>query len=143
MNSPNNSSKPEVAGWTPETPVSVPPLLMWPPRPAKILKYLFGFPGLYFPWIAIDAILALGLWALLLAGGADLASVAPGGIARIFGSNLIMPAAFYGGWHPYLYGRRVQGTRFKYNPRWPAAEDRSFLFGRPAISNVFWSLGSG
>jgi sterol desaturase/sphingolipid hydroxylase (fatty acid hydroxylase superfamily) len=143
MNSPNNSSKPEVAGWTPETPVSVPPLLMWPPRPAKILKYLFGFPGLYFPWIAIDAILALGLWALLLAVGADLAHLAPGWIALIFGSNLIIAAAFYGGWHHYLYGRRVQGTRFKYNPRWPAAEDRSFLFGRPAISNVFWSLGSG
>jgi sterol desaturase/sphingolipid hydroxylase (fatty acid hydroxylase superfamily) len=143
MNSPNDASEPGLAGWTPDLPLSVPPLLKWPPNPVKILAYLFGFPGLYFPWIAVDAAIALAVWEILQATHTDLAHLQFEWIAMLVGLNLLIACGFYGAWHHYLYGRRAQGIRFKYNARWPAAQDRSFLFGRPATSNVFWSLASG
>jgi sterol desaturase/sphingolipid hydroxylase (fatty acid hydroxylase superfamily) len=140
MTSPNHASEPAGAGWTPETPIGVPPLLMWPLRPRKILQYLFG---LYFPWIALYAIFALAVWEALQAVGADLTHLAPGWITLIVGLNLVIAAGFYGSWHHHLYGRRAQGIRFKYNARWPATENSNFLFGRQTASNVLWSLGSG
>ena len=143
MCSPHEAIDATAPGWTPEVPVSVPPLLIWPPNPAKILRYLFGFPGLYFPWLAIFALIALGLWEAIRATGADLAHLRPGWVGLLLGLNLLIVAAFYGTWHYYLYGRRVQGIRFKYNPRWPPDKDSRFLFGRPNVSNVIWSLASG
>jgi sterol desaturase/sphingolipid hydroxylase (fatty acid hydroxylase superfamily) len=143
MGSPNDVREPALAGWTPEQPVGVPPLLQWPPRPGKILRYLAGFPGFYFPWIALFALIALALCAALQAMGSDLSRLSPGWIALVLGFNTLVAAGFYGAWHHQLYGRRAQGVRFKYNPRWQASEDKNFLFGRPTASNMFWTLGSG
>ena len=143
MSSANEMSDAPPAGWTPEVPLTVPPLLMWPPKPGKILKYLFGFPGLFFPWIAIDALTALAIWITLKQAGFDLRHLTAGWIGLQLLLSLLIVAGFYGAWHYYLYGRRVQGNRYKYNPRWPADKDPSFLFGRPTVSNVFWSLASG
>jgi sterol desaturase/sphingolipid hydroxylase (fatty acid hydroxylase superfamily) len=143
MRSPSDMPEPATAGWIPEEPVGVPPLLQWPPRPKKILGYMFGFPGFYFPWIALYALFALALWAALVAVGAELKSFSLNWIAPLVAFNLLLAIVVYGLWHHRLYSRRAQGTRFKYNPRWLADEDKKFLFGRPTASNVFWTLGSG
>jgi sterol desaturase/sphingolipid hydroxylase (fatty acid hydroxylase superfamily) len=143
MGSPEDVPESAAAGWTPEQPVSVPPVLEWPPRPKRVLAYLFGFPGIYFPWIALYALFALALWAALLSMRADLSRLSFGWIALVVGFNTLAAVAIYGSWHHRLYVRRAQGVRFKYNARWPAIEDRNFLFGRPTASNVFWTLGSG
>ena len=139
MTLPNDAPEP-LTGWTPDTPLNVPPILMWPPRPTKILRYLFA---LYVPWIVLYGALAWAQYKVLLAMHADLTHLSPGWIALILGLNLASAIAFYGGWHHYLYGRRAQGLRFKYNPRWPATGNSSFWLGRQTASNVLWSLISG
>jgi len=131
------------SGWTPELPLRVPPPLEWPPRPLRIMRYLFGFPGVYLPWAALYALLAYGLWRLLIATGSDLAVLSPRWILPLLGCNLAIAALFYSAWHSWLYGRRKQGIAFKYNASWPKEDGTHFLFGRPLASNVFWSLSSG
>jgi sterol desaturase/sphingolipid hydroxylase (fatty acid hydroxylase superfamily) len=132
-----------IGGWSPELPLTVPALLLWPPQPRKVLKYLFGFPGLFFPWMALYAAIAVGVWGLLKWTGSDVARLSVGWIALVLVCNEVIAAGFYGAWHHLLYRRRAQGLRFKYNPNWPKERGDKFLFGRPMASNVFWSLVSG
>ena len=65
MSSPDDIPESAAAGWQPDVPITLPAPLLWPPRPMKVLAYLFGFPGLYFPWLTLYALIALGLWLLL------------------------------------------------------------------------------
>jgi sterol desaturase/sphingolipid hydroxylase (fatty acid hydroxylase superfamily) len=109
----------------------------------KVLAYLFGFPGLYLPWIALYALIALGLWGLLQLNHADLAHLVAGWPVLLLACNALIAVVFYGGWHYRLYWRRAQGSRFKYNPDWPKERERKFLFGRQTRSNLFWALASG
>jgi len=140
----SSSALPESAsgGWAPELPITVPAPLLWPPQPMKVLKYLFGFPGLYFPWLALYALIAFGIWTLLQVTGSDLRHLSAVWIALVVGCNAVITASFYGAWHYWLYVRRSQGIQFKYNPNWPKDSSDKFLFGRPTASNVFWTLCS-
>ena len=130
-------------GWHPEVPITVPPLLLWPPRPIKVLEYLFGFPGLYFPWLTLYALIALGLWSVLEVAHADFAHMSAGWPLLLLAYNEAVAIAFYGTWHYRLYWRRMQGVKFKYNPNWPKESDQRFLFGNQTRSNFFWTLVSG
>lgn len=143
MSLPSDMPDSTTGGWTPELPITVPAPLLWPPQPMKVLRYLFGFPGLFFPWIALYAAIAVGLWELLRESGSDLRHLSAGWIALVIGCNAVLAASVYGAWHYRLYGRRVQGLQFKYNSSWPKESSDKFLFGRPTASNVFWTLGSG
>ena len=107
-----------------------------------LLKYLFGFPGLFFPWLALYAGIAAGLWEILQATGSDLTRLSVGWIALLLACNEVIALSFYGAWHSVLYGRRFQGVRFKYNSSWPKEQSHLFLFGKPLASNIFWSLAS-
>ena len=140
---PGDMPESTAGGWTPELPITVPAPLLWPPQPMKVLRYLFGFPGLFFPWIALYAAIAVGLWELLRESGSDLRHLSAGWIALVIGCNAVLAASVYGAWHYRLYGRRAQGLQFKYNSSWPKQSSDKFLFGRPTASNVFWTLGSG
>lgn len=143
MSSTKDSPESKSGGWAPDLPMTVPPLLLWPPQPSKLLRYFFGFPGLLFPWLTVFALMAVGLWALLQATGADFAHLTAGWIVMLLACNEAIAVMFYGAWHYVLYGGRLQGTKFKYNPSWPKEQSHLFLFGKPHVSNVFWSLASG
>ncbi len=143
MTSPRTDTDATTGGWTPELPLRVPPPLQWPPRPLPVLRYLFGFPGVYFPWTALYALAAYVLWTLLSGTGVDLTAFSADWIMMLLACHLAIATAFYGAWHLRLYGRRAQGIAFKYNPNWPSEHGAHFLFGRPLASNVVWSLCSG
>lgn len=143
MSSPIEMPSSQTSGWTPKLPLTVPAPLMWPPQPVKVLKYLFGFPGLFFPWLAIYAGIAVGLWKLLEATNSDLTHLSVGWIALLFACNEVLALGIYGTWHYVFYGRRLQGTQFKYNANWPKEQSDLFLFRKPLTSNIFWSLVSG
>lgn len=143
MNSPRDEAKELQSGWTPDVPLRVPPLLEWPPRPLGILKYLVGFPSVYLPWTALYALLAFGVWHLLSSVSQAVGEFSIAWFATLLIVNLTIATLFYGAWHSRLYGRRAQGTEFKYSAQWPAESGKQFLFGRPLVSNVIWSLGSG
>ena len=35
--------------WRPAKPIALAPINNWPPRPAALVKWLFGFPGYLWP----------------------------------------------------------------------------------------------
>jgi len=143
MSSADDIAESAGAGWQPDVPITVPPPLLWPPRPMKVLAYLFGFPGLYFPWLTLYALIALGLWLLLQVMHADFRHILAGWPLVLLACNELIAIAFYGLWHRRLYSSRVQGTAFKYNVNWPRERDDRFLFAQQTRSNVFWTLVSG
>ena len=127
-------------GWHPDVPLTVPAPLLWPPRLLKVLAYL---RGLYFPWLMLYALIALGLWQLLQLLHADFSHIAAVWALCLLACNELIAIAFYGAWHYPLYSRRAQGVQFKYNPNWPREHDERFLFAQQTRCNVFWALGSG
>lgn len=143
MSSAQKQPESAVGGWHPEVPIPLPPPLLWPPQPLKVLNYLFGFPGLYFPSLAFFALIALGLWWVLQAAGSDFSRLSIGWIALLLACNALIATAWYGAWHYRLYWRRAQGVRFKYNSSWPRERDARFLFDQQTRSNVFFALVSG
>ena len=143
MSSPIDTPTSRTGGWAPDLPLTVPAPLLWPPQPLALLRYLFGFPGLFFPWLALYAGIAMGLWAILQASGVDLTHLSVGLFVLLLACNEAIAISFYGAWHYVLYGRRFQGIQFKYNSNWPREQSHLFLFGKPQVSNIFWSLVSG
>ncbi len=50
--------------WSPVRQLVYGPAFHWPPQPAKLLKWFFGFPGYLLPGNALYAIGALLIWAI-------------------------------------------------------------------------------
>lgn len=128
--------------FVPDQGVDYGPLFEWPIRPVEILKWLVSFPGYLFPWNALYFGFAAAVWFLLTPSMSTMESFAPGWIAVVLGRNLVIVAGYYSLFHWRFHVRRSQGTRFKFNQRWPG-HSRRFTFGNQTKDNVFWMLASG
>lgn len=129
--------------WRPPYPVQYAPLLTWPPRPRAALTWLFGYPGFLWPWNTAYFALTLVTWYWFQPPLARCATLEAGWVARLLLRNLVLLWLTAGGWHLLLYTCRAQGTARKYDPRWPRAGDRRFLFHNQLYDNIFWSCVSG
>ncbi len=129
--------------WTPDQRVEYAPLLAWPPRPAKDLKWLFGFPGYIAPWNLFYAALAVAAWFVATPSATTMRSFSVGWIALIMARNAVLIVCWYGVFHLRLYMQRAQDKRFKYNVMWPSAESELFTFGSQIKDNMWWTLASG
>ncbi len=127
--------------WTPTQPVAMAPVLVFPPKPLDFLKWL---PGYFLPYNLLFAATAVDWWHWVLPDVEVMKTLAPGWIARLFVVNVVAVFAFFGLFELRLYVLRRQGTRFKYNARWPA-EQRSpaFMLGRQNVDNVIRTFASG
>ncbi len=119
---------------------------VWPIQPRKLLQFLLGFPGFLWP---LGAAAYYGLAALTwryLQPGADQLSnfsqLSAEWILPMYARNVVMLVVVAGSLHVILYRRRTQGTRFKYNARWPS-RSKAFLFNDQVKDNAFWSVASG
>lgn len=129
--------------WTPNEPIAYPPVVTWPPRPAAALKFTFGFPGFLWPFNVAYLAVALAVWFVATPSLDTMSSLRPGWIVAVLIRNAVLIVAWYGLWHWHFYRRRAQGTRCKYNAKFPAAHSARFSFGSQTRENVFWSLASG
>ena len=120
---------------------------VWPVQPKKLLRFLVGFPGFLWPFgMASFYGLAALTWCFLQPGADDLATFSQlraAWILPMYARNIALLLLFAGTWHLLLYWRRTQGTRFKYNSRWPSTSNKAFLFNNQVWDNMFWSLASG
>ena len=119
---------------------------VWPIQPRKLLRFVLGFPGFLWP---LGAAAYYGLAALTwryLQPGADnltnFSQLSVDWILPMYVRNVTMLVLVVGTLHIILYRRRVQGTRFKYNARWPSS-GKAFLFNDQVKDNAFWSIASG
>ncbi|MCH2201662.1 MAG: sterol desaturase family protein [Fuerstiella sp.] len=119
----------------------------WPVQPRELFRFFLGFPGFLWPFgAAAHYGLAAATWRFLQPGSGQLSHfshLSAGWIVPMYLRNLVMLLLVAGTLHIILYWRRLQGTRFKYNSRWPGTHSKIFLFNNQVRDNMFWSLASG
>jgi sterol desaturase/sphingolipid hydroxylase (fatty acid hydroxylase superfamily) len=132
----------ESGDYQPEAPIEFGPLYQWPPRPMAILKWVFGFPGYLAPLTLLFVGSAAATWLLLTPDPSRLRILSLDWIALIALRNLTLLVVLVSAWHIPLYVRKVQGTRYKYNRKWPEADSAVFFFRNQLWDNVFLSICS-
>ena len=111
--------------WAPTAPVEVAPFWTWPPPWAKILAWL---PGYLWPWNAFHLATALAYWFLVVPEIETMRTLGWGWALWLYAVNAAAIFVMYGSIELFWYVRRVQGTRFKYNHKFPSEQP----------SDVFW-----
>lgn len=131
-----------VRDYTPP-PIVTPPLFRWPWSAPAFAKWLVGLPGFLLPFNALYFAIALVSWLWLTPDMATVGTFAPGWIAFLLVRNAALLTLVVGAWHMRLYGRKAQGTDYKYNGRWLATNNDAFLFRDQLRDNLFWTFASG
>ena len=127
--------------WRPSYPVSYAPLFVWPPRPVALLKWMFNYPG--FMWPRNLALLTVSVisWFLTQPAIERCAQFKWDWLGQIWIRNMVMMWLWYGGYHLWLHIWKKEGTKGKYDSRWPAQDSRVFLFRDQVYDNIFWTCG--
>ena len=127
--------------FTPSDPLEVGPILAWPPRPLKILRWL---PSYFLPWNLLFFVLGLIMWAWLTPSKEALQTLDWHWITYLLIRNALLVFVFYGGMELRLYMLRAQGGRFKYNAVFPADRKSDvFMFKSQNIDNIIRTFGTG
>jgi len=111
--------------WKPNEPVALPP--MWR-RPFSLPAVLKWIPGYLFPWNAFHLATALLYWRFVIPDVETMKTLYWGWALWLYVANGLCIFVMYGSIELFYYVRRKQGTRFKYNAKFPA----------DAPSDVFW-----
>ena len=111
--------------WGPNEPAGIAPIWAFPPQFKKVLKWL---PQYFFPYDILWILSALAWWHWIMPDVEVMKHLSWGWIAKLFIVNVVAIFAFFGFYEWRLYINRAQGTRFKYNGKWPSANK----------SDVFW-----
>ena len=97
-------------------------------QPFSLRKVIAWIPSFLWPWNAFHLATAL-LWVLvLIPGWESLAALSIRNCLYLYSLNAVAVFAFFGVFELRYYIQRVQGTRFKYNAKFPAEHP----------SGVFW-----
>ena len=122
--------------WTPPYTAKFAPLFQWPWRPLAILKWLFGFPGLIWPFNTFVLLCAAVTLSFFQPPLESTKSLAFGWIGLMLLRNLVIMLVVYGGLHLLYYRMRVSGAERKYNPSFQDEPRRQFWFGKQTPDNV-------
>ena len=127
--------------YTPNTPLEVAPIVVWPPKPLKFLAWL---PGYFFPWNLLFMATALVIWFYLTPSKQTMQTLDWHWIGFIWLRNSAIVFALYGFLELRLYIRRTQGNRFKFNAIFPVDKPSDvFMFRSQNIDNAVrseWGL---
>jgi len=127
--------------WRPAKPLQVGPLLDFPWSPLKILKWL---PSYFLPWNVMFMALGAVLWFWLTPARETMQTLTLGWVLYIFLRNSVIILLLYGALELWLYVRREQGNRFKYNGKFPSERpSRVFWFKNQNLDNALRTFGSG
>ncbi len=128
--------------WYPE-PATLAPINDWPPRPAKMLKWLFGFPGYLWP----ENLFVLGVtfvtWTFLTPELAAMKFFELWWVVLLLARNLGIILVLYGGAHLYFYIFEAQGDATKFTSQPLARGNSRFLFNDQVRDNMFHTLAYG
>jgi sterol desaturase/sphingolipid hydroxylase (fatty acid hydroxylase superfamily) len=127
--------------WSPSKPLETAPLFVLPPQPLKFIQWL---PGYIFPWNGLFLVLAASFWFWLTPAVETMKTLSVGWIVYLLARNCLLVLIIYGALELRLYMKRRQGTRFKYNGKWPAEQPSDvFMFNNQNIDNIIRSFASG
>lgn len=111
--------------WRPNTLPDIAPIWRRPWDPERIGRWLVD---LLWPWNAFHLAVSLVYWWFVLPDPAVMRELSWHWVLPLFAANAIGILLLFGGVELFYYIRRIQGTRFKYNPKFPADHP----------SDVFW-----
>lgn len=129
--------------WTPNKRSRRAPVFVWPARPKAFLIWLFGYPGYLWPWKTLYLAISLIAWIYLTPSLNTMQEFSVDWVSFIAVRNAALALLIYGGFHTLLYIQRRQQTNFKYNAKWPDADNSAFMFKSQTAENVFWTMCSG
>lgn len=109
--------------WSPNEPLDVAPF--WTGKFRQVGQWLIGY---IWPHNTIFMAVTLAYWYLVLPGWATMRTMSWGWALWLYAVNVAGIFAMFGAIELFYYVRRVQGTRFKYNHKFPSEQP----------SDVFW-----
>lgn len=127
--------------WTPNKPLEIAPIFVFPPRIAAFLKWL---PHYFFPWNMIFAATAAIYWIWVIPPMETMRTISFGWVAWLYAVNSFGTLLFYGAFELHLYVMRRQENRFKYNGKFPADQkSKAFWFESQNVDNILRTFLSG
>ena len=109
--------------WSPNEPLQVAPF--WDGRWGEMGRFIVGY---FWPWNIFHMATALLYWAFVIPDAATLKSLSWGWPLWLLAMNAAGIFLMYGAIELFYYIKRKQGTRFKYNAKFPSEHP----------SDVFW-----
>jgi sterol desaturase/sphingolipid hydroxylase (fatty acid hydroxylase superfamily) len=128
--------------WKPESNLGIAPVFVWPPKPGALLKYLFGYPGYFWPWNTIYMAVPVITWVWFTPPMDEMKTFTWGWVLYILIRNAILIGLVILLWHGWLHWKKAQGTDWKYTNKWFAKENPNFLFRNQTLDNLFWTFAS-
>lgn len=128
--------------WKPNGKIQFAPVLDWPFRPLRFLKWLVSADGFFLPWNAVFGVMGFLVWWFLTPGQDITRQIGAGWVLYLLARNAALVFAFYGIWHLRLYIQKAQGNTFKYDGKWPSTDNSAFLFRRQNVDNLIWTFAS-
>jgi sterol desaturase/sphingolipid hydroxylase (fatty acid hydroxylase superfamily) len=106
-----------------------------------VLKWL---PHYFLPWNLVWATSAVAYWHFVLPAPEVMSELAWGWALKLFLVNCVAVFLFYGALELLLYVKRRQGSRFKYNGKFPTdAPNDVFLFKSQNAEGMIRTFGTG
>lgn len=125
--------------WTPSRRLQIAPF--WEGRWGQMGRYLIDY---VWPWNAFHMATALLYWVYVIPDVATLQTLSWGWALRLFAVNAAGIFVMYGAIELFYYVKRVQGTRFKYNHKFPSDNPSDvFWFKSQNLDNFLRSFLSG
>lgn len=111
--------------WAPIARPEIAPFWAWPPQVLTVLKWLVGY---VWPWNAFHMATALLYWYYIVPDVQTMKTLSWSWALWLYAVNGAGIFVMYGAIEFFYYAKRRQGTRFKYNAKFPA----------DTPSDVFW-----
>jgi hypothetical protein len=112
--------------WRPSYGIKYAPLLAWPWKPFAVLKWIVTYPG--FAWPVNSMLLAISAASWFLTQpfiAARWQTFNWDWMLLIFLRNQALIWMFYGSFYLWLYIWKKEGTKGKYDERWPSRNTRA------------------
>lgn len=133
----------EAARWNhhPPHPVRLNPLFNWPLNLRAVWDWYRG-AWLQITGLSVTFVIGMAMYLIALPPLEEMAQIRVGWVVRIWLMNLVPQALIAGGLHWWLYMRKGQGMRKKFDKRDLNRANGIFTFGNQVLDNIWWTLGS-
>ncbi|MCY4208181.1 MAG: sterol desaturase family protein [Roseovarius sp.] len=127
--------------YRPDGAVPLNPVFSWPPKPREIIAWYAG------AWLQITSLtltmgLAVAAYLLFLPPLEAMQTFAPGWMLTIWLLNMVPQTLVAGSLHWWLYIRKNQGMKKKFDRRDLSRDNGIFTFRNQVWDNIWWTLGS-
>jgi sterol desaturase/sphingolipid hydroxylase (fatty acid hydroxylase superfamily) len=128
--------------WAPSARADVAP--MWQ-RPFSLRKLFEWIPEYLWPWNALHMAITLAYWAFVIPDFEVMKTLSWGWALWLYAVNAGAIFVMYGSIELFWYVRRRQGTRFKYNAKFPSEQPSDVFWFKSQntdnfLRSFFWSI---